>query len=139
MNNIKRLRQERHMTQEELGSVINVQKAAISKYEVGRVEPSADVLRKLANFFNVSTDYLLGRTSTPSQQSATGLSPREEREIESDLEDMIHSLDGAAAYGGDSDDAEDRELLRASLKQAMILSKRIAKKKYTPKKYRHED
>ena len=50
---------------------------------------------------------------------------------------MIHSIDGAAALG-EVEDVEDRELLMASLRQAMVLSKRIAKKKFTPKKYRNE-
>ena len=62
---------------------------------------------------------------------------RTSEEISRDLEDMIHSIDGAAALG-EVEDAEDRELLMASLRQAMVLSKRIAKKKFTPKKYRNE-
>ena len=65
------------------------------------------------------------------------LSEKDEREISRDLEDMIHSLDGAAALG-EVEDEEDRELLMASLRQAMVLSKRIAKKKFTPKRYRNE-
>ena len=39
----------------------------------------------------------------------------------------------------DPEDEEDREMLRAALLHAMTLSKRMAKKKFTPKKYRHED
>ena len=39
----------------------------------------------------------------------------------------------------DPEDEEDREMLKAALLQAMTLSKRLAKKKFTPKKYRHED
>lgn len=51
---------------------------------------------------------------------------KDEREISRDLEDMIHSLDGAAAMGQAEGD-EGQELLRASLRQAMLLSKRIAR------------
>ena len=65
MNRIKELRTQRKITQEELGKIINVQKAAVSKYELGRAVPSTDVLTKLANYFNVTTDYLLGRTNEP--------------------------------------------------------------------------
>ncbi len=65
MNRIKELRTQRKITQEELGNIINVQKAAVSKYELGRAVPSTDVLTKLASFFNVSVDYLLGRTDEP--------------------------------------------------------------------------
>ncbi len=48
------------MTQEDLGNILMVQKAAISKYENGRAEPSMDVLRKIATFFNVSIGYVMG-------------------------------------------------------------------------------
>lgn len=65
MNRIKELRTQRKITQEELGNIINVQKAAVSKYELGRAVPSTDVLTKLANYFNVSVDYLLDRTDEP--------------------------------------------------------------------------
>ena len=65
MNRIKELRKQHKLTQEELGSIINVQKAAISKYELERATPSTDILKKLADYFNVTTDYLLGRTDQP--------------------------------------------------------------------------
>ena len=65
MNRIKELRLAKNITQEELGKVLNVQKAAISKYENGRVEPSIEVLKLASKFFDVSTDYLLGRSDSP--------------------------------------------------------------------------
>ena len=65
MNRIKELRIQRNLTQDEMGKIINVQKSAVSKYELGRAVPSTDVLKKLANYFNVSTDYLLGLSDQP--------------------------------------------------------------------------
>ena len=65
MNRIKELRELNNETQEELGKILNVSKATISKYEKGTVEVSNDTLIKLANHFDVSTDYILGRTDTP--------------------------------------------------------------------------
>lgn len=62
MNKIKELRELNKETQEELGKLLNVSKATISKYENGSVDVSNDTLIKLANHFNVTTDYLLGRT-----------------------------------------------------------------------------
>ena len=64
------------------------------------------------------------------------LTRRDEREIESDLEDMMNSV-SSAAYEGD-DDIEDMEAFKATIKAAMIQAKKIAKKKYTPKKYRKD-
>ncbi len=59
MNIIKQLRKEKGLTQEELGKIINVQKSAISKYETGRATPDLETIKILANFFNVTIDYLL--------------------------------------------------------------------------------
>ena len=137
MNRIRKLRNDKHITQDELGTILNVQKSAVSKYELGRATPSPDVLRKLSEFFNVSIDYILGN-DTPASTSLPPLTSKDEREISKDLENMIEALSGAAAMG-DSDDEEDLEMLKASLKQAMMLSKRIAKKKFTPKKYRKDE
>ena len=65
MNRIRDLRKQKGLTQEELGNIINVQKAAVSKYELGRAVPSTDVLSKLAYHFGVTTDYLLGLSDDP--------------------------------------------------------------------------
>lgn len=62
MNRVKELRKQKHITQEELGKVLDIQKAAISKYENGRAEPSTEVLKKMSSFFGVSIDYLLGNS-----------------------------------------------------------------------------
>ncbi|EJP28297.1 toxin-antitoxin system, antitoxin component, Xre family [Selenomonas sp. FOBRC9] len=72
--------------------------------------------------------------NAPASDDLPALTQRDERQIAKDLEDMLHSLKGSAAMG-ELEDEEDMELLKASLLQAMTLSKRIAKKKFTPKKY----
>jgi transcriptional regulator with XRE-family HTH domain len=105
-------------------------------YEQGRRDPDATTLKKIASFFNVTTDYLLGNDA-PASSTLPPLTPKDEREIRKDLEDMIYSLSGSATMG-DPEDEEDLEMLKASLKQALMLSKRIAKKKFTPKKYRKD-
>ena len=64
------------------------------------------------------------------------LTDKDEREIESDLEDMMNSV-SSAAYEGE-DDIEDIEAFKATIKAAMIQAKKMAKKKYTPKKYRKD-
>lgn len=78
MNRIKELRVTKGLTQEELGNILNVQKAAISKYENGRAEPSVDILRKMTSFFNVSSDYLLGISELVQPPAAPPLSPQEQ-------------------------------------------------------------
>ena len=65
MNRIKQLREETHTSQKDLAVLLNMKVAGISKIETGRV-PLKDVyLIKLANYFNVSTDYLLCISNNP--------------------------------------------------------------------------
>lgn len=57
------LRQDKGLTQKELGQVICVSPGTISNYENGVHLPDAEKLIELADYFHVTTDYLLGRTS----------------------------------------------------------------------------
>ena len=57
---LRELRRSRSLTQKELGTKIGLSKAVVSKYETGMGYPSFDILIRIAQFFGVSTDYLLG-------------------------------------------------------------------------------
>lgn len=61
-NRLVYLRKELHLTQEELSEKLGISRTALSAWEVGRNEPSYSDTIRLANFFNVSTDYLLGKS-----------------------------------------------------------------------------
>lgn len=58
------MRHEKKLTQENLAGVLGVSKATISKYEKGAASPSYKMLWKLADFFSVSVDYLIGKTNS---------------------------------------------------------------------------
>ena len=58
---IQELRKSKKMSQSELGKFIGVSQTTVTAWENGRAEPSSSYVAKLATFFNVSTDYLLGR------------------------------------------------------------------------------
>lgn len=64
---IRDLRQAREKTQDELGKVLGVGNSTISLYESDSRRPDVDTLLRLAKFFRVSTDYLLGRTDCPTE------------------------------------------------------------------------
>ncbi|MDT3417199.1 transcriptional regulator with XRE-family HTH domain [Brevibacillus aydinogluensis] len=59
---LRLLRKMKKMTQQELADYLQVAKTTISSYEKGVNEPSHETLMKLADLFEVSTDFLLGRT-----------------------------------------------------------------------------
>ena len=63
MNNIKKLRTQKNILQTKLALDLNLTQEAISSYETERVTPSADILVKLADYFNTNIDYLLCRTN----------------------------------------------------------------------------
>ena len=59
---IKYLREKNGFTQKDIATKLGVEPAAISKYELNMREPNIEAIKKLAILFNVSIDYLLGRT-----------------------------------------------------------------------------
>lgn len=59
-NIISELRKERDLSQKKLAELIGVSQAAIAKIEINRNEATASTIRKLSNYFQVSSDYLLG-------------------------------------------------------------------------------
>ena len=66
-NNIKYLREKNNLSQKELANILNIANSTLSQYESGDRVPSDDIKIKIADYFNVSLDYLLGRTSNPNK------------------------------------------------------------------------
>lgn len=61
--NIRNLREDNDLKQEELARYLNVKQTTYSKYELGKINIPIEVFMKLADYYHVSVDYLLGRTS----------------------------------------------------------------------------
>nr|DAU13068.1 MAG TPA: helix-turn-helix domain protein [Caudoviricetes sp.] len=150
---IKSYRAEHSLSMDEFAKRCGLSKGYISMLEKNRnpktgkpIIPSILTYQSVANAMSTSVDILmrtvdkeqlvsLEQSPSPASDELPAITRRDERQIAKDLEDMLHSLKGSAAMG-ELEDEEDMELLKASLRQAMTLSKRIAKKKFTPKKYR---
>ncbi|EGT3655162.1 helix-turn-helix family protein [Clostridioides difficile CD149] len=62
-NRLKDLRTEKRITGEEFGKILNVTKVAVSNWESDRRFPDQNTLKKIADYFDVSIDYLLGRSN----------------------------------------------------------------------------
>lgn len=60
MNRIEELRKKHGISQTELGEIIHLSQKAISRYENGTAEPDLNTIKKIATYFNVTIDYLLG-------------------------------------------------------------------------------
>ena len=63
MIHLKELRNAKNLLQSEIATAVGLSTQTYSSYEVGARNPDYDTLIKLADYFNVTTDYLLGRTS----------------------------------------------------------------------------
>lgn len=66
------LRKNKHLKQEELAKQLGISKSALSKYERNINEPDDKTVRKVAEFFNVSLDYLMGLTREERPLHRTG-------------------------------------------------------------------
>lgn len=62
---LKQLRIERGLLQAEIGDFLGKGQNSISYYETGKREPSIEELKRIADYFGVSVDYLLGLTDNP--------------------------------------------------------------------------
>lgn len=137
---VKSLCDERKISINDLENSLGYSKNTL--YRLKSQNPGADKIQAIADFFDVSTDYLLGRTD---KKRYFDLTDKDEKNIQEELQKMIEGLQGKNAYAAfdgqtlDDMDEEDRELLIASMENTLRLAKRIAKQKYTPKKYRNQE
>ena len=91
---IKYLRQSRALSQVQLADKLWVKKQSISNWENDNIRPSVEMLEKIADFFDVSTDYLLGREEKGkglggvNTLDVTGLSPLQIKHIQLIVDDI---------------------------------------------------
>lgn len=75
MNRLKQIRKERGVTQSEVAKFIGISQNNYSYWENGKVKIDGDSIKKLADYFNVSVDYLLGRSLTSTLPNASNVYP----------------------------------------------------------------
>ncbi len=68
---LKYLREKKDLSQLELGKILNLTQQTINNYENGKREPNQEILQKIADYFKVSVDYLLGRSDDPKLRQIT--------------------------------------------------------------------
>ena len=62
---IRSLREDRNLSQKEIAAILGMSQTGYSKYETGENDIPTQILIKLAEYYNTTTDYLLGRTDEP--------------------------------------------------------------------------
>ena len=98
---LKKLRKEGKLTQKDIATFLNISQPAYQQFESGKKKMNLETMEKLADFFNVSTDYLLGKTDFP----------------DLDLEvDIDNAIDNSVAYDGTPITDNYREIIKNFLK-----------------------
>ena len=130
----ERLLKERGITAYKVAQDTGITTATLSSWKKGRYTPKREKLQKLADYFNVSLEYLMtGQINEEAPHPV--LTSRNERDIEKTLKGTLEQLDSqdGLMFDGEALDPETRELLKLSLENAIRTAKITAKKKFTPK------
>lgn len=138
-DNIKKLRIKQKISAKQLSELTGLTQAYLSMLENNkRKNPSAETLQKIADALGVSVNEFFDERDTSSEDNIK-LTQKDKKDIKKALNQTLNQLENSQdglMFDGEPIDDETRELLRISLESSMRLAKEIAKKKYTPKKYK---
>lgn len=136
MKNLKLLRKQHNLSQKEIGNIFHASQNTVSQWENGTRKPSYDIIQEIADYFDVSVDYLLGR-----QEQLPELNSKDKREIQEildDTEQQLLSQDGLMFDGSPATDEDVQKIIMA-MQMGMEMIKKENKAKFTPKKYRKDN
>lgn len=134
---LRELRKDKKLSQRELGEIFGLSESTIGMYERGQRFPDFDILVKFADFFDTTTDYLL--TGRKPEKELPELNEKDKKDIAKQLETILQRMDSDTAlafFDGEPLDEETKELVKEAIKSNLELTKKLAKAKFTPKKYR---
>lgn len=140
---IKEFRKSRHLTQRDLSKLVNLTPQVISNYERGYSTPSAHDLEDIAHALNVSVSDLYAEKNsklTTHDAPYYELTDKDHRDIAKEIDHVLAGLEskGEVNFYGEPMSDEDRELFKTTMTTAYEIAKREAKRRFTPKKYRHD-
>ena len=121
---VQHLAKNQGLSVRELGNKLNIGPTTLYKWK--KQTPKSDILIKVADYFGVSTDYLLGRSD-----DKYDLSPQEKIDIGIEAEKMMKGLndEGSINFYGEPMSDEDKEATLAALNLLMTINRKKAKKK----------
>ncbi|EAH1461139.1 helix-turn-helix transcriptional regulator [Listeria monocytogenes] len=130
---IKELRKESKKTQEEMAKILGVAKTTYASYEQAKRMPDAEIQNKIANYFDVSLDYLHGR-SRHKNINAEGFTPKEEIDMKKRMDALREDLknEDGLLYDGEPITTEAMESILDAMEFAEKQATRI-NRKYAPK------
>lgn len=133
-----RLLEQRNLKAADVCRGTGLPSSLFSEWKRGKSTPKADKMKKIADFFEVSVEFLM--TGENPNSKATDLTEKDNRDIKKDLDSIMEKLqsgnNGPASYDGEALSPEAMELFRDEMEIALKRLKIINKEKYTPKKYK---
>lgn len=131
---IRQLRKEYNLTQEQFGKLFGIVKSTVSMYESNKSVPDDEMKKKIAEHFNVSLDWLMGRTDIPNAYIPEEYTQKH-KVTKRDLmqyEDFIKQA--GIFFMNDEVAEEDKEKLFRDISELFWKAKEVNKKKYGRKK-----
>lgn len=131
--NLAKLRKEKNLSQYKLAELMNFSRGQIANYEQGSREPDFETLERFADFFDVSIDYLLGRSNEP----ISYMDQIQEANSHLDTQDMSKQLelfqiklksDENLTFNGEPMSDEDKDSLLETMEFALRMLKKQKKK-----------
>lgn len=127
---LQELRKEKGISREELARALQVSYSAIAKYETNVRKPDQETLKKIADFFDVTVDYLLGRSNHRQ------LTRKDERDIEKIIEETRQRIENTEGLMLDGEilSQEDVDAIISAMRVGLEMAKLRNKEKYGRKK-----
>ena len=127
---LKSLRYEYNETQQDVAAVLHIQRPTYTMYEKGSVLPPYDKLKKLAEHFDVSVEYLMGESSFRKPQKPTGKADVDMLDISNVVRLLLDELGDKSApvnVDGVPLDNVGRDMLRNALQNCLNIGEMVAK------------
>lgn len=138
----EQLLKEHGVTAYRVAKETGVTTATLTSWKKGVYTPKQEKLQKIADYFGVTVDYLMGtergKDDPIEEEPYYAITNKDEKDIAKRIESLMESLESeeSLAFRGGEMDEETRDLLKMALEHSMRIATETAKKKYTPKKYR---
>lgn len=129
---LKKLREEKGLTQVQLSELTGISTRMIQKYESANARPRLDAAEKIAKALNVTADQLLGNADMLVAQAAEKYGARGAKQAQQLTEEVT------GLFAGGEMAQEDMDVMMKAIQDAYWIAKE-KNKKYTPKKYRSEE
>lgn len=111
-----------------------VTQTALSNWKTGKSTPTTKTLQKIADYFDVTIDYLMNGETTDWKPELTA---KDEKDIKKAIEDFKNKLSTAGVmYDGEPLDDETKDAVLAAVELAERTARLAAKERFTPKKYK---